>query len=158
MGLKIKVKKLIENAQIPTFGSKEAIGADIYSAEDVTLEPHEFKTIGTGISIQPNQFCDIQIRPRSGLAAKHGITVLNSPGTIDPDYSGEVKVILINHSSKQYEIKKGDRIAQLVALDAGVLNIGNGLSIACLFRTIFVETKELNETERSSGGFGSTGK
>jgi len=146
MSLVIKVKKLVEHAQLPTYGTEQAIGADLYSAEDIMIPPHEWKMVSNGLSIQPNMFCDMQVRPRSGLAAKYGVTVLNAPGTIDPDYRGELKTILINHGSAPYHIKKGDRIAQLVALDKN------------LNRAQFSQVNELDETERGSGGFGSTGK
>lgn len=145
----IEVKMLHSQAKLPMYGSDLATGADLHSVEDVILKAGEFKMISTGIAVAPagpdydEMEVDIQVRPRSGLAAKHGITVLNSPGTIDADYRGEVKVILINHSSIDHQISKGDRIAQMVV--QGHLGIE------------FVEVDELEETIRGSYGFGSSG-
>ncbi|MCT4622039.1 MAG: dUTP diphosphatase [Schleiferiaceae bacterium] len=110
----------------------------------VTLFPGEWKLVPTGLSIALPVGYEAQVRPRSGLAYKHGITVLNSPGTIDADYRGDVGVILINHSKHSFEIKNGERIAQLV--------------IAKHEQAEWIEVKELDKTERGAGGFGSTGK
>jgi dUTP pyrophosphatase len=112
--------------------------------EKCTLIPGERKLIKTGLFLEIPEGYEAQVRPRSGLALKNGITVLNSPGTIDADYRGEIGVILINHSSEIFEINSGDRIAQLV--------------FAKVEQAVWYETESLNETERGEGGFGSTGK
>jgi dUTP pyrophosphatase len=140
----LKVKKLNKDAIIPAYHSVEAAGFDLHSIEDVLLKPGERKLIGTGLAFEIETGFEIQIRPRSGLAYKHGITVLNSPGTVDSDYRGEIKVLLINLGKEDFEIKKGDRIAQAV--------------VAPVVQAEFEEVEELNDTKRGSGGFGSTGK
>ena len=140
----LKIKKLDKNAQIPAYHTKEAAGFDLHSIEDVIINPGERKLIGTGLAFEIEFGYEVQIRPRSGLAYKHGITVLNTPGTIDSDYRGEIKVLLINHGSEAFEIKKGERIAQAV--------------IAPVIQAEIVEAENLSDTERGSGGFGSTGK
>jgi len=142
--MKIKIKKLNKKAIIPAYQTKEAAGFDLHSIEDVIIKPGERKLIGTGLAFEIEFGFEVQIRPRSGLAYKHGITVLNTPGTIDSDYRGEIKVLLINHGSGEFEIKKGERIAQAV--------------IAPVIQAEIVEVEELSDTERGSGGFGSTGK
>jgi dUTP pyrophosphatase len=141
--VKLKIKKLKNEAQIPSYQTKEAAGFDLHSIEDVVLKPGERKLIGTGLAFEIEYGYEVQIRPRSGLAYKHGITVLNTPGTIDSDYRGEIKVLLINHSNDAFEIKKGDRIAQAV--------------VAPVIQAEIVEVEELSETKRGEGGFGSTG-
>lgn len=140
----IKIKKLTPDAQIPAYQTVGAAGVDLHSVEHTVLQPGEYKLIGTGLAFAIDEGYEVQIRPRSGLAAKHGITVLNSPGTIDSDYRGEIKVILINHGEETFEIKKGERIAQAV--------------IASVVQAVFVEVQELDETKRGAGGFGSTGR
>jgi dUTP pyrophosphatase len=142
--MKIFVKKLSELAQIPQYQTAESAGFDLHSVEDVVLEAGERKLIGTGLSFEIPKGYEIQIRPRSGLAYKYGISVLNSPGTIDSDYRGEIKVLLINHSDTSFEIKVGDRIAQGVIQE--------------VIQSSFEEVENLSETERGSGGFGSTGR
>jgi dUTP pyrophosphatase len=142
--MKLKIKKLNPEAIIPSYQTKEAAGFDLHSIEDVILNPNERKLIATGLAFEIEYGYEVQIRPRSGLAFKHGITVLNSPGTIDSDYRGEIKVLLINHSNEKFEIKKGDRIAQAV--------------VAPVIQAEIVEVEELSETKRGKGGFGSTGK
>ena len=142
--MKLKIKKLKNEAQIPSYQTKEAAGFDLHSIENVVLKPGERKLIGTGLAFEIEYGYEVQIRPRSGLAFKHGITVLNSPGTIDSDYRGEIKVLLINHSDEEFEIKKGDRIAQAV--------------VAPVIQAEIVEVEELSSTERGESGFGSTGK
>ena len=142
--MKLKIKKLNPEAIIPAYQTKEAAGFDLHSIEDVVLKPGERKLIGTGLAFEIEYGYEVQIRPRSGLAFKHGITVLNSPGTIDSDYRGEIKILLINHSNEKFEIKKGDRIAQAV--------------VAPVIQAEIVEVEELSLTERGEGGFGSTGK
>jgi dUTP pyrophosphatase len=142
--MKIKIKKLTQNALIPAYQTKEAAGFDLHSIEDVVIKPGERKLIGTGLAFEIEFGYEVQIRPRSGLAYKHGITVLNTPGTIDSDYRGEIKVLLINHGNEEFEIKKNERIAQAV--------------IAPVIQAEIVEVEELSDTDRGSGGFGSTGK
>jgi dUTP pyrophosphatase len=142
--ISLKVKKLSPLAQIPAYQTDEAAGFDLHSIEDVVLKPNERKLISTGLAFEIPKGYEIQIRPRSGLAYKSGITVLNSPGTIDSDYRGEIKVLLINHSNEEFEIKINDRIAQAV--------------IQAVIQADFKEVEELNDTNRGSGGFGSTGK
>jgi dUTP pyrophosphatase len=142
--MKLKIKKLNSDAIIPAYQTKEAAGFDLHSIEDVIINPGERKLIGTGLAFEIEKGYEIQIRPRSGLAYKHGITVLNTPGTIDSDYRGEIKVLLINHAKEAFEIKKGDRIAQAV--------------VAPVIQAEIIEVEKLSDTERGSGGFGSTGK
>jgi dUTP pyrophosphatase len=140
----LKIKKLNPDAIIPAYQSEEAAGFDLHSIEDVILKPGERKLIKTGLAFEIEKGFEIQIRPRSGLAYKHGITVLNSPGTIDSDYRGEIKVLLINLGNESFEIKKGERIAQAV--------------VAPVVQVKFEEVETLSDTKRGSGGFGSTGK
>lgn len=145
----IKYRKLSENAKLPEKATKESTGFDIFSAEEVTLEPFGGRAvIGTGLQLDLTRLplnVEVQIRPRSGLAAKHGITVLNSPGTIDRDYRGEIKIILINHGDDEYTVKEGDKIAQMV--------LAKYLPVMTM-----VSDEEINtDTERGSGGFNSTG-
>ena len=140
----LKIKKLDKEAVIPAYQSEEAAGFDLHSIEDYVLKTGERKLINTGLAFEIEAGYEVQIRPRSGLAFKHGITVLNSPGTIDSDYRGEIKVLLINLGSEDFEIKKGERIAQAV--------------VAPAIQAEIVEVDELNDTKRGKGGFGSTGK
>jgi len=142
--MKIKVKKLSELAEIPAYQSEEAAGFDLHSIEDVVIKPRERKLISTGLAFEIPKGYEIQIRPRSGLAYKHGITVLNTPGTIDSDYRGEIKVLLINHSNEDFEIKVKERIAQAVIKE--------------VIQAEFEEVEVLSETKRGEKGFGSTGK
>ena len=144
----VKIKQL-ENAdglQMPHYATKQSAGLDLPAAieGDIVIKAGEAKIIPTGIAIALPAGCEAQIRPRSGLAAKHSITVLNSPGTIDADYRGEVKAILINHSTEDFTITRGMRIAQMV--------------IAKYEHVQFDEVQSLEETERGTSGFGSTGK
>ena len=145
----IEIKRLphSEDLPLPSYETEQAAGMDLRAAlpEDnpMTLAPGETKMVPTGLSMALPQGFEAQIRPRSGLAAKFGVTVLNSPGTIDSDYRGEVKVILINHGPEAFEINRGDRIAQMV--------------IAPVIQGILQETDALPDTERGKGGFGSTG-
>ena len=142
--MEIKVKKLSNKAVIPAYQTKEAAGFDLHSIEDVVIKPGERKLISTGLAFEIPYGYEIQIRPRSGLAYKHGITVLNTPGTIDSDYRGEIKVLLINHSNEDFEIKINERIAQAIIKEVIQAN--------------FIEVDELSDTERGKKGFGSTGK
>ena len=131
---------------LPSYETPASAGLDIraFIEEKLTLSPGERKLIKTGLFLEIPEGYEAQVRPRSGLALKNGITVLNSPGTIDADYRGEIGVILINHSSEIFEINSGERIAQLV--------------FAKVEQAVWFETESLNETERGEGGFGSTGK
>ena len=129
---------------LPRYASEDAVGLDVSAAEELILQPGERHAVATGFAIEIPRGYEVQVRPRSGLAMKHGITCLNTPGTIDSDYRGEVKVILINLGQEPFEIRRGERIAQLVP--------------APVLRADFVEASELSNTERGSGGFGSTGR
>ena len=129
---------------LPARASEHAAGLDVVAAEDVTLAPGERHAVATGFAVAIPHGYEVQVRPRSGLALKHGITCLNTPGTIDSDYRGEVKVILANLGSEPFEVRRGERIAQLVP--APVLHAN------------FAEVAELSETSRGAGGFGSTGQ
>lgn len=138
--------QLEEGARVPEYGSDLAAGADLHAFlpdGGIVLKPLERALVPTGIRMALPGGYEAQVRPRSGLAAKHGITVLNTPGTIDADYRGEVKVILINLSDKEFAVNNGDRIAQMV--------------IAPCIKAQFTEVKALDETQRGEGGFGSTG-
>jgi dUTP pyrophosphatase len=129
---------------LPARASEHAAGLDVVAAEDLILKPGQRRAVATGFAIAIPEGYEVQVRPRSGLALKHGITCLNTPGTIDSDYRGEVKVILANLGSEPFEVRRGERIAQLVP--APVLKAG------------FREVDELSETSRGAGGFGSTGQ
>ena len=140
--IRIKAEK---GAVIPHYATEGAAGADIsaYLSAPVTLRPGEYKAIPTGLFMEIPEGYEVQVRPRSGLALRNGVTVLNAPGTIDCDYRGEVKVILINHSDAPFTIEDGDRIAQLV--------------VSSVTRARFIDADSLSQTERGEGGFGSTG-
>jgi dUTP pyrophosphatase len=127
----------------PSRATAGAAGSDLVSAEDVTIAPGGVHAVATGIALAIPPGFEGQVRPRSGLALKHGVTVLNAPGTIDADYRGEVKVILINHGGDPFQVSRGDRVAQLV--------------IAPVAPTRFERVDILPETGRGEGGFGSTG-
>lgn len=141
----IRMKAQREGAKLPTYGTAMAAGADLYACltEPVILQPGERSIIPTGLAVELPPQVEIQVRPRSGIAIKHGVTVLNSPGTIDADYRGEMGVMLINLGDKPFTITHGDRIAQMV--------------VAVAPQVAFDWTDELSETERGTGGFGSTG-
>jgi dUTP pyrophosphatase len=141
--MKVRFVKEHENAQLPTYGTTGAAGADVYSAETYEIAPGEHKLINTGLKCDIQEGYELQVRPRSGLALKNKITVLNSPGTIDSDYTGKLGVILMNHSNSVFTIKPGDRIAQIV--------------VAPVVQAKFEWVDETKSTERGSGGFGSTG-
>jgi dUTP pyrophosphatase len=128
----------------PSYATEGAAGLDIVAAEDLILAPGERHAVATGFAIAIPEGYEVQVRPRSGLALKHGVTCLNTPGTIDHDYRGEVKVILANLGSEPFEVKRGERIAQLVP--------------APVTKAHFSEVVELTETSRGAGGFGSTGR
>ena len=142
----VQVKRLPhgEGLALPAYATFGAAGMDVLSAEDVTVAPGARHAVATGFAIAIPHGYEVQVRPRSGLALKHGITCLNTPGTIDSDYRGEVKVILANLGSEPFEIVRGERIAQLVP--------------APVLRAEFNVVESLDETARGSGGFGSTGR
>ncbi|MBO6511949.1 MAG: dUTP diphosphatase [Roseibium sp.] len=148
MTVTLELKRLDHGRDLPlpAYQSDLAAGLDLQAAVDqpLTLAPGERALVPTGLSMALPAGYEAQVRPRSGLAAKHGITVLNTPGTIDADYRGEVKVILINLGSEPFEINRGERIAQMV--------------VAPVLQAQIVEVETLSETERGSGGFGSTGR
>jgi dUTP pyrophosphatase len=127
----------------PSYATDGAAGLDVVAAEDVTIAPGQRHAVATGFAIAIPHGYEVQVRPRSGLALKHGITCLNTPGTIDEDYRGEVKVILANLGSDPFEVRRGERIAQLVP--------------APVLKASFTRVERLSETERGTGGFGSTG-
>ena len=141
--MKIIFKKLHTDAIIPSYAHQSDAGMDLNAICDKEIPPSEFALIGTGISVQLPKNTEAQVRPKSGLALKHGITVLNTPGTVDEGYRGEIGVILINHGKETYHVTKGQKIAQLV-----------------IKPTLSVEIEvqeELSDSQRGKGGFGSTG-
>lgn len=145
--VKLKIKKLSHfKGDLPAYQSTLASGFDVRAQLDqpLILKKGERAMLATGLSFEIPPGYEIQARPRSGLAAKHGISMVNTPGTIDADYRGEVKVILINHGQEDFEIKDQERIAQLV--------------LAPVVQADFVITEDLSSTERGAGGFGSTGR
>ncbi|MGB3191671.1 MAG: dUTP diphosphatase [Limnoraphis sp.] len=141
--MKIKILRLNEAAVVPKYAHPNDAGMDLYSIEEQEILPGESKLIHTGISIELSPGTEAQVRPRSGLALKHQITVLNTPGTIDADYRGEIGVILINHGKTTFNINKGMKIAQLV--------------IAPVIHAEIEEVEQLSSTVRGEGGFGSSG-
>ena len=146
--IKISIKKLskLNNFKIPSYQSDEASGVDLSASinSQMQIHPWEREIIPCGISISMPKGFEAQIRPRSGLAFKHGITILNTPGTIDSDYRGEIKVVLINLSNTSFAINPGDRIAQMI--------------FANTIQVEFEEVDDLEKTRRGDSGFGSTGK
>lgn len=143
-GIKIRSKLIYETAKLPQYQNKDDSGADVCSAVNYSLKPHERKAIPTGIAVEVPYGFELQVRSRSGMALHDGIFVLNSPGTIDAGYRGEVMIILANMGDKPYTIKKGQRIAQLVLTRVEVAR--------------FLQVTKLKQTVRDQGGFGSTGK
>ena len=141
----VRIKRLPHGhgLDLPAYATSGAAGMDVLSAESVTLRPGQRHAVATGLAMAIPQGFEIQVRPRSGLALKHGISVPNTPGTIDSDYRGELKIILINHSSDEFAIARGDRVAQLV--------------LAPVVQASWDEVEELDDTARGEGGFGSTG-
>ena len=144
--IRVLVKKLNPNVQLPSYKSAGASGMDLmaFIDEPINLKPGKSCLIPTGLSVAFPKEYEIQIRPRSGLAAKNNISVLNTPGTIDSDYRGELKIILYNHSKKNFIINKNDRVAQMV--------------LTPIIKMELEETNELPVSVRDDGGFGSTGK
>ena len=145
MTIRIRLTRLPhgEGLPLPSYATPGAAGMDVVAAEDLDLEPGQRRAVATGFKVAIPEGYEIQVRPRSGLALKHGITVPNTPGTIDSDYRGELKVIKINHGDQPFPIRRGERIAQLVP--------------AAVTQAEFDEVEERCETERGAGGFGSTG-
>ena len=143
---KVLIKKLSSKVELPKYKTEGSSGLDLmaFIEKSIKLNPKESVLVPTGISIAIEEDLEIQIRPRSGLAAKSNISVLNTPGTIDSDYRGEIKVILFNHSNNEFIINNKDRIAQMV--------------LAPIIKAEFEEVDELPDTIRGEGGFGSTGK
>ncbi|MCS6988433.1 MAG: dUTP diphosphatase [Chloroherpetonaceae bacterium] len=143
--LTIKFLRLRPDAQLPKYATPLAAGLDLFACndEDIVIEPQSVALVPTGFAMELPEGYEAQLRPRSGLALKCAISLPNSPATIDADYRGEVKVILINHGKEPFTVKKGDRVAQMV--------------IAKVERAIFVEAERLSETTRGEGGFGHTG-
>lgn len=141
----VQLKRLPHGAglDLPAYATAGAAGMDVVAAEDVSIAPGDRHAVATGFALAIPAGFEIQVRPRSGLALKHGVTVPNTPGTIDSDYRGELKVILINHGSESFAVRRGDRIAQLV--------------LAPVVQARWNEVDELDETARGAGGFGSTG-
>ena len=144
--MRVEIRRLpnSEGLPLPAYETAGAAGMDLRAAEAMTLKPGARCLMPTGLSIALPQGFEAQVRPRSGLAVKHGVTVLNSPGTIDSDYRGEVKVPLINHGQEDFIIARGDRIAQMV--------------IAPVTRIGWAEVEVLDDTARGAGGFGSSGR
>lgn len=140
---KVKILKLTKEAKIPIKSLEGDAGYDVFASETALLKPMERKLIGTGIKIAVPKNIEAQIRPKSGLAINKGLAVLNSPGTVDPNYRGEIKVILLNLGEKEIKLEKGQKIAQIV------FNHFESPELE--------ETEKLDETERNEGGFGSTG-
>ena len=140
------IKKLDPNVEIPVYKTSGSSGVDLMANlnEKITLKSGESCIVPTGLSICLPKDCEVQIRPRSGLAAKSQITVLNTPGTVDSDYRGELKIILFNHGKNEFIINNKDRIAQMVLMP--------------ILKFDFQEVDDLDNSERGSGGFGSTGK
>ncbi|WP_110953054.1 dUTP diphosphatase [Anaerosinus massiliensis] len=141
--MELKINKISECAILPSYAHQSDAGLDLFSIDDLLINPGEIKLINTGIQIELPKNTEAQIRPRSGLALKYGITVLNTPGTIDEGYRGEIGVILINHGKEAFKVERGMKIAQMVINEVIHVKI--------------LEKSDLTETERETGGFGSTG-
>ncbi len=145
MTVRIQITRLPhgDGLPLPAYATPGAAGMDVVAAEDLDLAPGQRHAVATGFRVAIPEGYEIQVRPRSGLAFKHGISVPNAPGTIDSDYRGELKILLINHGPVPFPIRRGDRIAQLVP--------------AVVTLAAFDEVEELEDTHRGHGGFGSTG-
>ena len=143
--IEVLIKRLSKNIELPKYETSGSSGMDLSAniEKEIRIEPGEISIIPTGISVSIPKNFEIQIRPRSGLAAKNQISVLNTPGTIDADYRGELKVILINLSNRNFIVEKGSRVAQMV--------------LCPIVKAKFKEVDNLDDTDRGSGGFGSTG-
>ncbi|EJB67798.1 dUTP diphosphatase [Helicobacter pylori] len=141
--MKIKIQKIHPNALIPKYQTEGSSGFDLHAVEEVMIKPHSVGLVKIGICLSLEVGYELQVRTRSGLALNHQVMVLNSPGTVDNDYRGEIKVILANLSDKDFKVQVGDRIAQGV--------------VQKTYKAEFIECERLDETSRGSGGFGSTG-
>lgn len=141
--IKIKIEQVDKTLPLPNFATKGSVAVDLHSAESLTLNPQDFRMVSTGIKIAIPEGYEGQVRPRSGLAVKHGISIVNTPGTVDSDYRGIIYIILINHGANYFHIKKGDRIAQLVVNKVEIFD--------------WEITDELDETKRGEQGLGHTG-
>ncbi len=141
--MKIKIQKIHPNALIPKYQTEGSSGFDLHAVEEVTIKPHSVGLVKIGICLSLEVGYELQVRTRSGLALNYQVMVLNSPGTVDSDYRGEIKVILANLSDKDFKVQVGDRIAQGV--------------VQKTYKAEFIECERLDETSRGSGGFGSTG-
>ena len=141
----VRIRRLDTNPDLPlpAYATAGAAGMDVVAARDVTIAPGARHAVATGLALAIPAGFEVQVRPRSGLALKHGVTVPNTPGTIDSDYRGELKVILINHGDSPFVVKRGDRVAQLV--------------LAPVTQAEWLEVDALDSTDRGEGGFGSTG-
>jgi dUTP pyrophosphatase len=144
--VKVLIKKLDQSVELPIYKTTGASGMDLmaFIKQPIKLAPNSSCLVPTGLSVAFSADYEVQIRPRSGLAAKHSITVLNTPGTIDSDYRGEIKIILFNHGSEEFKINNKDRIAQMI--------------LTPILKIDLEETDSLPDTVRGKGGFGSTGK
>ena len=144
--IKVLVKKLNPKAELPKYKTEGSSGMDLMALIDnpITIKPQNSALIPTGLSIAIPEDTEIQVRPRSGLAAKSSVSVLNTPGTIDSDYRGEIKIILFNHGDTEFVVNNNDRVAQMILVP--------------ILKVEFEEVKDLPNTIRGSGGFGSTGK
>ena len=142
--MQLRLRKLHPDAIIPKYQHDGDAGMDLHAIEAAAIAPHTTALIKTGLAAEIPNGTELQVRPRSGLALKHSLTVLNTPGTIDSNYRGEIGVILINHGTEIFHVEPGMRIAQMV--------------MANVIRANIIETTELSETTRSTGGFGSTGR
>jgi dUTP pyrophosphatase len=143
--VRVRIRRLRRDAVLPRYMTDHAAGMDLAAAidEPITLAPRARARVGTGLAVSLPAGFEAQIRPRSGLADRHGVTLLNSPGTIDADYRGEIGVILVNHGDEPFTVRGGDRVAQMV--------------IGATSRVQWVEVDDLDETSRGAGGFGHTG-
>jgi dUTP pyrophosphatase len=141
-----RLKKELNHIPLPSYATKGSSGLDIYAAieKPITLPRGAIEMVPTNISVEIPEGYEIQVRPRSGLAAKHGIGILNSPGTIDSDYRGEIKIIIVNFGKEDFIIQPAERIAQLV--------------VSKVYTAKFIESENLNDTKRGEGGFGHTGR
>ena len=139
----VRVKRLDPAARLPAYAHPGDAGADVFARTGATLAPGQWEAVGTGLAVEVPVGCELQVRPKSGLAARHGVTVLNAPGTIDAGYRGEVKVLLVNLGAEPYTVEPGQKIAQLI--------------LAPVVEARYEEVEELRDSARGEGGFGSTG-
>ena len=142
--MKVRINRTDKELPMPHYKYDGDAGMDIYSKVDEIIFPGQYKMIPTGIKVEVPYGFEMQVRPRSGLAAKHGVSIVNSPGTVDHQYRGEVGVVLINHGKEDFHVKRGDRIAQMVFKKIEIVRLE--------------ETEDLTESSRGEGGFGSTGR